>query len=663
MRIITCIAFEHDLTLVLLAASMALVGSFATFSLFGRCREARGLQRLGWVFLTSTSAGATIWATHFIAMLGYQGTAPVTFDPILTIGSMIVAILGAGIGFLIAAASGSLFRRVAGGGCLGLAIFTMHYVGMLGYRVAGVVSWHEGYVLASGLLAVALSIAAIDAAGRSRLSTRRYLAPALFVAAVVALHFTGMAGFEVAVLDIVDPATDAAALRSLGLAVVMVGLIVVGTGVSSYLIDDRTRSSNDQQLLHMAFHDPLTGLANRRALKARMDEAFAGHIWFKLLLIDLDHFKEVNDTYGHAIGDKLLVQVAAHLTRVIGPDASAYRIGGDELAVLVFKDRETALQTAGRIVSGLREPMEIDNHLIAIGCSVGLCAFENAGDGETLMQRADIALYEAKRRGRNQVFRYVPGMLEVAAERSRLEFDLKLALENGEFALAYQPIVELASRRVIGYEALIRWNHPVRGLVSPADFIPLAEETGLIVEIGRWVLAQACRQAARWPEPIHVAVNVSPVQFRSALFPAHVTQALAASGLPAQRLEVELTETAMVGDGAQLAHMLRSLRTLGVKVAMDDFGTGYSSLAHLCDLPLDRIKIDRSFVASAQSDRNSAAILRAITQLGRDMGIQTLAEGVETEDQFRILAALGCDAAQGYLLGRPGPAPLHRAVA
>jgi diguanylate cyclase (GGDEF)-like protein len=421
--------------------------------------------------------------------------------------------------------------------------------------------------------------------------------------------------------------------------------------------DDVTVERRTQnQVAFMAFHDPLTGLANRRALKGRMDQGFEPGLHFKLLLIDLDRFKAVNDTFGHGVGDGLLVEVAQRLRRIIGPTSFAARIGGDELAVLVDGDDAEALGLANAIVGDIARPFDIQGYVLGIGCSIGICGTDDAQDADSLMQRADIALYEAKRRGRGRAFRYQEGMLEKAAQRQLLETDLRSAVERGELELYYQPLFALAETRLIAFEALIRWNHPQRGQISPADFIPLAEESGSIVAIGQWVLREACRQVMQWDPSIHVAVNVSPVQFRSPLLLSHATRALAESGLPAGRLEIELTETAIVENGEQIAHTLAALRMLGIRVALDDFGTGYSSLAHFRDLPVDRIKIDRSFVNSAATDIHSMAVLKAVARIGKDVGIPTLGEGVETQEQLDLLREIGCDAAQGFFLGQPMPA-------
>ncbi|MCJ2132379.1 EAL domain-containing protein [Methylobacterium sp. E-045] len=418
--------------------------------------------------------------------------------------------------------------------------------------------------------------------------------------------------------------------------------------------DDVTLAKQAQQeISQLAYRDPLTGLANRRSLTEHMAQVYAAEQSFTLLLIDLDRFKAVNDTYGHGVGDSLLVSVAARIQEMVGEIGFVARHGGDEMAIVTHVGVEASSMLAEYIVAEIEKPYSFDNLTVVIGCSIGVCGTEDKSSPADLMQRADIALYEAKRHGRGRAARYTPGMIEAIAERRSLETDIRTALAENQFYLAYQPIMTLIDNRIVGYEALIRWHHPTRGLVPPDTFIPLAEETGLIVPVGCWVLKEACHQAMAWASNHHIAVNVSAAQFRSPKLLAHITSALAKSGLPAHRLEIELTETALVEDGPQIAHTLAALRQLGVKVAMDDFGTGYSSFAHLRDLPLDRIKIDRSFVATALTDKHSMAVVRAITQMGRDMGIPTLAEGVEEVEQLSFLRELGCEAVQGYLIGRP----------
>ncbi|HEV7417005.1 MAG TPA: bifunctional diguanylate cyclase/phosphodiesterase [Tianweitania sediminis] len=653
MRVLTCLVAEHNLWLVLIAALMCTVGASLTINLFRRAFVTDALPRNGWVFLTAVCAGSSIWATHFIAMLGYETAATVTFDPVLTIASILIAILGTGFGFAIAAFSRSRTATIVGGGLVGLAVSAMHYTGMFAYRVQGIVTWDQAYVFASIILASALAAVSVASIKRCSVGPYRHVPAVVLLMAIVSLHFTGMAAFQVTPMSGPQTGLGADAMQAMALSVLIVGLIIVGTGISSYLIDDRMRAASTEQLRKMAFQDALTGLANRRSLQDQMEEDSGLGRSFTLLLLDLDHFKTINDTYGHGVGDKLLVHVARRLESLMSGKNFAARIGGDELAVLVYDDIEVSIEIAKATVQVIAQPFQIDQHHFTIGCSIGICATADAANDEQLMKQADLALYEAKRLGRGRAFRYAPGMSETAAARHQLEEDIRTGIREGQFYLAYQPLVDLGTNELFGYEALIRWNHPTRGLVSPADFIPLAEENGSILEIGQWVVGEACHRAASWPNTLHVAVNVSAVQFKSAVFFSHVTQALAASGLLPHRLELELTETAIVSDGEKMAQALSDLRALGVRIAMDDFGTGYSSLAHIRDLPLDRIKIDRSFVASAHDDPNALAVLQAITQMGRTMGIPTLAEGVETLEQLQMLRELGCDAVQGYLLGKP----------
>ncbi|RYG98952.1 MAG: EAL domain-containing protein [Alphaproteobacteria bacterium] len=418
--------------------------------------------------------------------------------------------------------------------------------------------------------------------------------------------------------------------------------------------DDVTKDRELKQRMHdLIYLDTLTGLANRRALYQRMEEDFHPKQRFKLILIDLDRFKAVNDTYGHSVGDKVLLQVGGRLRQVLGDDGLVARLGGDEMAVLAYGDLDQAMAVATQILAALHESFAIDGHLISIGCSLGMCCTDDAADVGELLQRSDVALYQAKRQGRGQIACYKPGMLEAVAERRRLEDDMRVAIAKGQMFLLYQPVYDVHREIIIGYEALIRWQHPVHGLISPDRFIPLAEENGQILDIGQWVLEQACLEAASWNNDCYVAVNVSAAQFRSPLLMAHLTRALDASGLHPNRLEVELTETAMVDDGGVLARTLTAIRQLGVSIAMNDFGTGYSSLKHLTNFPFDRIKVDRSFVSSAQFDRNALAVLRGVAQIGKDLDISILAEGVETQEQLELMRSIGCDAIQGYFIGRP----------
>ncbi|HEV2541472.1 MAG TPA: EAL domain-containing protein [Methylobacterium sp.] len=431
-------------------------------------------------------------------------------------------------------------------------------------------------------------------------------------------------------------------------------------GWVSTFVDVTERRRFETQIQHLAQHDPLTDLANRAALRQALTETLASARWedCAVLYIDLDRFKPINDTFGHAVGDQILQEAARRLRLTVRPQDVIARLGGDEFAlVLSPADPQRVAEMARTILDALNQPYGVKRLPIRIGASIGIAVAPLAGrDPDILLRNADLALYEAKKEGRNRYSFYDPAMGDKAAARSMLEADLNRALERREFVLHYQPIVRARTGATIGFEALLRWRRPDGVATSPADFVPAAEEAGLMPEIGAWILAEACREAMAWPAHLTVAVNVSATQLRSAQFIDAVERALAESGLPPHRLEIEITETAVLQNRELALSLLRRLRVLGVMIALDDFGTGYSSLSFVHTFPLTRLKIDRSFVRGLGHDPQSAAIVRAIIGLSRSLGLAVTAEGVETEDQRRLLAKeRGLDM-QGYLFGHPEPA-------
>lgn len=767
-RVLTCITESHDAELVIVALAVCIAGVWATVRLFMRIVATTATEKVAWLFLTSVVAGAAIWCTHFIAMLGYNPGVPVSFDPVLTIVSLLIAIAGAIVGFAVAAVRFTPLAPAIGGSLVGLAISAMHYSGMIAYRVQGLVGWNFSHLVASIALACVLSAVALHLAARGNTLVNRCVSTGVLVLAIVSLHFTGMTAFEVDPLLIDGSFSNPGALRALALAVAGVAVIVVGSGIASHLIDNHARAEatdalanmsnglimvagngtirlfnhrvlellrldegqlsvgmtlgqflrnvgaiagwedariqrvlenhnvwmaqvavtrvehhfddgkilsiscqpmqdggailtyddvtetreGQKKVTHMAFHDALTGLPNRRS--------FAEHVAglmtegpFAMIMLDLDRFKAVNDTLGHNVGDELLIEVAGRLRAFCGSSDLLFRLGGDELAVISTLEQDHAVRLATDMVDALGCPFQVGPHTISIGGSIGLAMVGHGGDPVLAQRMADLALYKAKENGRGRVEIYREGMLEEAELRRHMETDLATALEARQFELCYQPLYALPNRTLSGFEALLRWHHPVRGSVSPSDFIPVAEQCGAIVKIGAWIIDEACRQVSLWPSHICVSINVSPVQLRTADILRQITVALEKYGIPPSRLEIELTETALVENSGQIAATLASLRALGVRIAMDDFGTGYSSLAHLRDFELDRIKIDRSFVTATHSDASSAAVVRAITAMANSLAIATTGEGVENEEQLASLIACGCGTAQGYLLGRP----------
>jgi diguanylate cyclase (GGDEF)-like protein len=376
------------------------------------------------------------------------------------------------------------------------------------------------------------------------------------------------------------------------------------------------------------------------------------------MFLDLDRFKSVNDSLGHSVGDALLCAVTERLQRVVPGAETVARLGGDEFAIVQSKiSPSDTSELAARVIDALVEPFDVHGHQVIIGTSMGIAmAPADGNDPDQLLRNADMALYRAKADGRGTYHFFQAEMDAQMQERRKLELDLRKALLADQFELYYQPLVNVEGGEVSGFEALIRWNHPERGLVPPDEFIPVAEEIGLIVPLGDWVLKQACREAATWPGKLTVAVNLSAVQFRNATLALSAVSALAQSGLAASRLELEITETVLLQDDRAVLDALHQFRDLGIRICMDDFGTGYSSLSYLRSFPFDKIKIDRSFISELGKKNDAVAIIRAILQLGSSLGMITTAEGVETEEQLDILRAEGCMQAQGYLFSRPKPA-------
>jgi len=425
-------------------------------------------------------------------------------------------------------------------------------------------------------------------------------------------------------------------------------------------ITDRQRA--EERIVHMARHDALTDLPNRTMLRERLDHELKrvkrGEC-LAVLCLDLDHFKSVNDTLGHPIGDELLKVVAERLRRCTREPDTIARLGGDEFAIIMTgMERPTdAVALAKRIRESITKPYHIDGHQILADISIGVSlAPMDASEPDQLLKNADMALYGAKGDGRGTYRFFEPEMDAKMKTRRELEMDLRSALVNSEFELYYQPLVNLQTNDITAFEALVRWNHPTRGLVSPADFIPVAEETGLIIQLGEWVLRRACQETAQWPAHIKVAVNLSPSQLKSRNLTELVVSALEDSGMSAHRLQLEITETVLMHNTFNTLATLHQLRKLGVQIAMDDFGTGYSSLSYLRSFPFDKIKIDRSFIQDLSNGAEPLAIVNAVAGLARSLNMISTAEGVETQQQLDQLQSIGCTEMQGYLFSHARPA-------
>jgi len=661
MLVMACIGGKHNIWLVLLAAFVCVSGSWAIFRLFQRAANTTGPEKIGWHFLTATAAGSAIWCTHFIAMLAYDPGAPVAFDAVLTIVSLLVAIGGALVSFVIATSGSGRLPSIVGGSLLGVSIAAMHYTGMFAYRVQGIVDWDMTYLMASIVLSVVLSAVSLHLAVNGKFNRRLAAASGVLALAIVSLHFTGMTAFKITPLSTAGAFTDHAALQAMALAIALVGMIVVGTGLVSYLIDDRTRADSYQRLRQMAMNDSLTGLPNRASFNDRLDREIraAGNTGNRIALIciDLDRFKEINDVRGHSSGDEVLRTLALRMSDLLHDGEFVARLGGDEFAAIHHAHSGEALNGfLARIETAMFKPIRIGDFDVNPGASIGVALYpEDADTKEMLINNADLAMYRAKADRTTAVCFYEQGMDETVRARRTLAGELREALDNNELDLHYQVQTAVSTGEVRGYEVLLRWKHPKHGFIPPSEFIPLAEETGLILQLGEWVLRTACAAATSWTPAYKIAVNLSPVQLSHADLPKLIHEILLETQLPASRLELELTESTIIADKVRTLHILRQIKQLGVTIALDDFGTGYSSLETLRSFPFDTIKLDRSFMSEVETSPQAKAIIRAVLALGKSLSIPVLAEGIETQSQLSLLDAEGCDAAQGFYLGRPAP--------
>lgn len=673
MRILSCLTTEHDLGLLVLAVLVCGGGSWVALELYRRARQRDGRQRAGWLFLSSVAAGCSVWCTHFVAMLAYRTDVVASYDPVLTLISLFVVIIGIALAFHLALAVRRPGGRIAwlmAGLLLGLSVSGMHYVGMLAYRAQGLMLWDATYVAASVGLSVLCAIGALW----FELRGRRVLGLGLFTLCILTLHFTGMAALTLVPFG--PPAADPSNFDGLAVAVTCAALLVAATGGVAHMIDTDVNDQTVDALRQMALVDGLTGLPNRNSftsyLELKLARARSERRSFAVVIIDFDKFKAVNDVHGHEGGDALLRAVAARMSAELRDGEFLARMGGDEFAAICpLSGGRKPEDFLRRLERALQAPVRIKEFDVLAHASFGVSLYPQ--DGETAAQivgNADLAMYRAKADPARGVSYYEAAMDELARGRRELVLEIRTALEQGAFELHYQlqarltpegaegqPRLdhEVGPTEVIGYEALLRWHHPVRGFISPGDFIPLAEESGLILPVGEWVLRTACRDAAHWPAPHRVAVNISAVQIMYGDLPRLVASALKDSGLDPARLELEVTETSLMEERAHCLAVLNEIRKLGVMIAIDDFGTGYSSLDVLRVFPFQRIKLDRSFMRDVTGSAEALAILRAVLALGHSLKIQVLAEGVETVEQLALLEAEGCHEVQGYLLGRPVP--------
>ncbi|MBR0966136.1 EAL domain-containing protein [Bradyrhizobium diazoefficiens] len=658
---LTCLPEQHDLSYVLAATLVCVLGSLLSMRLLARVRRNTGMRRLHLLFLAGLVAGGTVWTTHFSAMLGYNAPVARAFEPGLSFASLMIAVVFAWVGFFVTARTRLGPAIEVGGAIFGLGIAAMHYTGMAAFEIPGVLGWNYPLVALSVVFAAGFGVVAANRIARPVTRFCKYGGTLAMILAIVSLHFTGMAAVTIyPVFDIAVPPQTLSDTFMITSVIVGVSLIMA-MGASAYAIDLQAANEATESYKHQALHDPLTGLPNRNGLAQQLHDLLAGRVddtaRVVVLAIDLDRFKDINDVHGHVGGDHLLRQVARRISAELQEGEFLARIGGDEFVAVkseIFA-RGEAMKFAERLRKVVLEPVEWQHQTLAVGCSIGVALFPEHGQtSESLTQRADLAMYRAKSLGRGKICTYEPSMDEASRARAELAIDLKRALIRDELELYYQVQNDTQTGEIVGFEALIRWNHPQKGRIPPDAFIPIAEETGLIIEIGDWVMRTACLAAARWRMPYKVAVNVAPMQLNHDL-PRRVAEILKETGLPPARLEIELTESGIIADRQHALQVVLALKKIGVTVAMDDFGTGYSSLSTLQAFPFDKIKVDKSFVQAVETSVHAAAIVKATLLLGRSLNIPVLAEGVETTRHLDFLREEGCDSVQGYLFGKPMP--------
>jgi diguanylate cyclase (GGDEF)-like protein len=645
----------------MLAACICMAACLGVFFVLDGLATISARERRWWLFLAAVLAGGGTWATHFVAMLGYDPGISNGFSPGWTLVSAATSIAGAWLAFQILDRFPSAAGRTAAGALLGLAIIVMHVTGTTGIEAAAQRVWASDLLVSSWIFGIGFAIAALHAFALAPHRYRLLAGPALLVTAIVSLHFTGVAALTLVPDPSIAPPTQALDRQMLAVIIATGTAATLMIGVVLAFADRRVAAvelAAAKTAAAMAMHDPLTGLPNRRHLHTALESFLAKVDHSKRLAVvatDLDRFKPVNDLYGHAVGDELLVKIAGMFQEEAGLEGFVARLGGDEfILVLPHASDEELIARLSALIAKFALPIHLLGHDVSIGVSLGVAMAPTDGlDANSLMRRADVALYRAKEEGRGRFAFFEAGMDARVHERAALEHDLRIAIRNDEIVPHYQPLVQLATGEVTAFEVLARWPHAQRGLVPPDQFIKVAKETGLIGELTFNVLRRACRETLNWPGAPRISFNIAPVQLQDAALPQKILKVLSECGFPPPRLEIEITEDALVADFLAAKLLLISLKNLGVRISLDDFGTGYSSLRHLRELPFDVVKIDRSFVHDMGDSEEALTIVKTIVQLAKSMGLGVTAEGIETESQALELQALGCEHGQGFLLGRP----------
>ncbi|MAZ04719.1 MAG: bifunctional diguanylate cyclase/phosphodiesterase [Sneathiella sp.] len=652
----------HSLDIAVLALALCAIGSVITVRLFERTRVTAGVKKAHWIFVAGLAGGCTIWSTHFLAMVSFQPGVSCGYQPNLTIASFFTIIFVCIVGFLVSAITKSSGFIEIGGLIVGGGISLMHYMGMSAYIVAGETHWDSTLVIASILLG--MFFGAITANRIARPVTRfcRYGSALSFFLAILLTHFVGMAAFSITADPNVYVPPSLLPDKLLVFGTIGVMVLMVGSGFSLNILDNKSKIETAEHIRHLSQTDPLTGLPlSQRALQKMESSYFdKGNMTAKLAfaVLELEGLRQIREVHGQHVNDRVICIVAERLLKVCTENEVIARGRGDTLVAISMQlfSNSSINSFFQKLELAVEAPIEENGQIFNLHLNAGVSHFpENAEEVGLLPGQAELALSRAAHNKGSNIVMYDRNIDEGTRTLSALAMDLRHAIERDELELYYQPQNDVMTGNLIGFEVLLRWNHAERGLVSPDNFIPIAEETGLIVPIGEWVLRTACECASKWSKPYKIAVNVAPAQLTSGDLPAKVRQILKETGLPHHRLELEITETSIIEDHLHTLHVVQELKQIGISLAMDDFGTGYSSLSMLQTFPFDKIKIDRSFISGVSGNPHSAAIARATIVLANGLQIKSLAEGVEDQEDLNFLREIGCLEAQGYFFGKPMP--------
>lgn len=670
--------------LAFISLCVAILASYTALDMTGRIATAKGRDVYFWMIGGALAMGVGIWSMHFIGMLAFHLPIKLAYDLSLTALSLLIAVVSSGFAlWLVSQPRIGCIQLGLGALFMGVGIASMHYIGMAALLMLPGIDYSPTLFGASVAVAVGASAMGLWIAIRLRKNTphvrrNRCAAAVLIGIAIVGMHYIGMAAANFPEGSYCNALSSGLSGGQLYKVVVMTSLLVlIGAlllSLQDYRFQIRTAEMSDalllanQELTHQALHDKLTHLPNRTLLYSRIEKSILkvkekGGC-FALIFIDLDGFKAINDAFGHDVGDKLLKEVASRLRGHLHEQETLARIGGDEFVLLIdLQEPSNVSRVADKQIRLLSKSFLVDDYCLQISASMGVAFCPDHGlDLHELLSNADAAMYHAKELGKNGYCIFDSPMKSKARHQLQMLQDLRVAVDQKQLRLYYQPKFEAQSGELIGAEALLRWQHPVSGLLLPSQFIGLAEKTNLIIPIGNWVLFEACRQMREWLdqgyENWRISVNLSAVQFCHKGLVATVTEALASHALHASSLTLEVTETIAMRDAEESLVLMGRLADMGVDLSIDDFGTGYSSLMYLKRLPVNELKIDRGFVRDLKAGSEDEAIVLAIITLGKKMGLRIVAEGVENEQQRQLLIHLGCDSLQGYLLGRPVPAEL-----